>query len=81
MLTSSQLKVLRALEEHGEVTEKRLMALASIGGPQGTSALCRTLMARGLIERDLVNRGSDLDSFYRYRITPAGREAQEKEEA
>lgn len=72
-MTSGQLKVLKALAEHGELTEKRLMRVASIGGPQGTSALCRTLMARGLIERGLVNRGSDLDSFYRYRITPAGR--------
>lgn len=75
MLTTAQTKVLKALDEHGELVDKRLKTIAGLGGPQGTSVVCRSLMNRGLIERELVKRGSDLDSFYSYRITEAGREA------
>lgn len=74
-LTKAQLKTLAVLDEHEEVVEKRIMSLAGIGGPQGTHAILRTLIARGLVDRELVQSRSPLDSFYKYRITQAGREA------
>ena len=74
-LTRAQEKTLRALDEHGELPEKRVHRLADLGGPQGTQTVLRSLVSRDLVERDLVKRGSDLDSFYSYRITAAGREA------
>lgn len=73
-LTPAQIRVLDALVEHGELVEKRIAPLAKIGGPQGVSVITRSLMAKGLIERGRVTRTSELDSYYVYRPTAAGRE-------
>jgi DNA-binding MarR family transcriptional regulator len=74
-LTKGQTKALTALHEHGQLTEKRLKTVADIGGPHGAHAIMRTLMARGLVERDVTGQKGDLHSYYMYRLTPAGEEA------
>ena len=75
-LTRAQLKTLEALAENGgELPEKRVTGAAGIGGPQGTQAILRTLMDRGLVERSKLVQSRPTDSYYSYRLTPAGREA------
>ena len=72
-LTKAQLKTLLTLDEHGELPEKRVLRLAELGGPQGTQAVLRSLVSRGLVDRTRAVQHTDLDSYYSYRITDAGR--------
>jgi predicted transcriptional regulator len=74
-LTDGQRRALMVLYAQGRgLTDKRVASMAQLGR-QGAQAILRTLVTKGLVEKELVRppTGSgDLDRYYVYRLTEAG---------